>query len=200
MQAIIQHLSQDERLKEAIEKTELPPFSITDGDVYHSLLRSIIYQQLSGKAAQTIYNRFLQLFEDAYPHPDVLVSLETPQLRAVGLSGQKSGYVQNVAQYFLDGHLHQVDWAEMDDETIIKRLTSIKGVGRWTVQMLLMFTLHRPDVLPLDDLGIQQGFQKLYGLQLEVRALKKELESRAEAWRPYRSYACRYLWCWNDTV
>ena len=145
------------------------------GKIYYDLLSSIVSQQLSGKAATTIFNRFLTLFPDHYPHPDLLSQLDIPILRSVGLSNQKAAYLKNVAlfskQYDLENHA----WDSMSDVEIIEFLTQIKGVGTWTVQMLLMFTLSRPDVLPLGDLGIQQGMAKLYSIEATGKELKNEM-------------------------
>ena len=192
----IEHLRQDDRLREVLASVDLPPLS-ADGDLYHGLVRAIIYQQLSGKAASTIYARFLSLFPDGYPHAAALAGMDAGTLRAAGLSRQKLGYVQNVARFFLEGHLEGKAWNDWADEAIIQHLTQIKGVGRWTVEMLLMFTLERPDVFPLDDLGIQQAIARLYGLAENGKALKERMAVIAGPWRPYRSYACRYLWKWH---
>jgi DNA-3-methyladenine glycosylase II len=154
---------------------------------------------LSGKAAATIHGRFLDLFPEAYPFPEALLALDLPTLRSAGLSRQKATYIQNVAEFFQRENLIGKDLADMDDETVIRYLTQIKGVGRWTVEMLLMFTLNRPDVLPLDDLGIQQAMQLLYNFEEKGRALKKRMLELAEPWRPYRTYASLYLWRWKDS-
>ncbi|MEN0006315.1 MAG: DNA-3-methyladenine glycosylase 2 family protein, partial [Bacteroidota bacterium] len=155
--------------------------------------------QLSGKAAGTIHRRFLELFPDGYPHPDTIQTFELADLRAVGLSRQKASYIQNVAEYFLEHKLLDRDWTTASDEAILKELTAIKGVGKWTVQMILMFTLQRKDVFPVDDLGIQQAIQLLFGLEeLKGRELKKKMQEVAAPWRPYRTVASLYLWRWKD--
>src|SRR5690606_35491475 len=120
-----------------------------------SLLQAIVDQQLSVKAAATIWKRFISLFGDGYPHPEVLLALSPQTLRSVGLSGQKTGYLKNIASFSLEKTLDYRKLRAMDDETLINYLTQIKGVGRWTAEMILMFTLTRPDVFPIDDLGIQ---------------------------------------------
>lgn len=170
----------------------------SDGDVYSALIRTIVYQQLSGKAANTIHGRFLDLFDDRYPHAEQLTQLDTTQLRGVGLSGQKSRYVQNVAQFWLDQQLTQSDWKKLSDQQVLELLTKIKGVGNWSAQMILMFTLNRPDVFPIDDLGIRNAIIKAYRLRSKGKALEKRLTRIAEAWRPYRTLACCYLWRWYD--
>ena len=194
---IIEHLCQDPKLHAIISATEIE-WPQTGEDIYFSLLRSIVFQQLSGKAASTIHGRFLDLFPEGYPYPEELLALDMPALRAVGLSRQKATYIQNVAEFFQKENLVGKDLAEKDDEAVIQYLTRIKGVGRWTVEMLLMFTLNRPDVLPLDDLGIQQAIQRAYAVEEKGRALKSRMLEIAEAWRPYRTYASLYLWRWKD--
>ncbi|MBH8554270.1 DNA-3-methyladenine glycosylase 2 family protein [Nostocaceae cyanobacterium CENA357] len=163
------------------------------GDLLFSLSRSILYQQISGKAAAAIHSKFLQL----YPHsalPTALDILNTPDeiLRGAGISRPKVLYLKDLAQKILDG-LPTIDELQaMDDESIIQTLTPIKGIGRWTVQMLLMFRLHRLDVLPVDDLGIRAGIRRVYGLAELPN--KKNIENLAQIWKPYRTIACWYLW------
>lgn len=195
---IIQHLIQDPKLKTVVATTEVE-WPEAGGDIYYNLIRAIVFQQLSGKAASTIHGRFIDLFPDAYPFPEPLLDLDLPALRAAGLSRQKATYIQNVAEFFQRENLIGKDLVEMDDETVIRYLTQIKGVGRWTVEMLLMFTLDRPDVFPLDDLGVQQAIQLLYGFEAKGKPLKKRMLEIAEPWRPYRTYASLYLWRWKDS-
>lgn len=168
-------------------------------DVYYDLLESIVSQQLSVKAAATIHGRFMALFEDGIPYPEKLLALDVPTLRSVGLSNQKASYMHNVAAFFVQEKLHGANWDTLTDEEIIQKLTKIKGVGRWTVEMILMFTLGRPDVLPVDDLGIQQAMKRLYELEETGKALRARMVEIAEPWRPYRTHACRYLWKWKDS-
>jgi DNA-3-methyladenine glycosylase II len=196
---MLEHLSQDPALQSIIEQIEMPEQSPTERDVYWALLESITSQQLSVKAADTIFKRFLALFPDQYPSPELLIVLEIEQMRAVGLSQQKSSYLKNVAQFALDKGL---DWQTLQTKTdseVIDYLTVIKGVGKWTVEMILMFTLHRPDVFPIDDLGIQNAMVKLYNLSSSGKELKKDMLKIAENWSPYRTLACRYLWRWKDS-
>lgn len=197
MSKALKHLRQDERFAEIIEATKLRRRT-HDPDVYRSLLRAIVFQQLSGKAAATIHGRFLELFEDEYPHAKQLVKFNAKTLRAAGLSGQKSTYLKNVAQFWLDQNLAQVEWKSWTDDEIIDELTSIKGVGTWTVQMLLMSTLKRPDVFPMGDLGIRNAIIKKYRLRSKGKALDRRLLQIAKHWRPYRTKACLYLWSWLD--
>ena len=191
------HLSNDERLRPLVAAIH-PAASQSKGDLYAELVESIIYQQLSIKAAATIHQRFLGLFPEGYPVPEALVKLDTELLRGVGLSYQKAGYVRNVAEFFLAENLIGHNWDEHEDEEILKRLTQIKGVGRWTVEMILMFTLKREDVFPMDDLGVQNSMIKLYELTETGKALRQRMLEIAETWRPYRSWACVYLWRWKD--
>ena len=165
------------------------------GDVYFGLIRAITYQQLSGKAAGTIFGRFLDLFPDGYPHPEALLEMSEQDLRAVGMSRSKAAYLQNVARFWREYKLLRADWTAKSDEEILALLTQIKGVGHWTAEMVLMFVLHRPDVLPLDDLVVRRGVVRLLGLE-ELRGRKQIaaiLEGTA-GWRPHRSYASRLLW------
>lgn len=195
----IAHLHNEPLLRPLLTQIEMPDFT-PSGKIYYDLLESIVSQQLSVKVATVIFNRFLTLFPDNYPHPEQVMSLAIDQLRSVGLSNQKAGYIQNVAQFALLHDLENKDWHNMSDEDIIAFLTQIKGVGKWTVQMLLMFSLARPDVFPSDDLGIQQAMQKLYKIdEQNPRLLKIKMAEIAEPWRPWRTVACRYLWRWKDS-
>lgn len=194
---ILQHLSKDPLLKKAIEAVDLPEYK-AETTVYGSLLRSIISQQLSVKAAATIYGRFVDLFETKTPNPSLILEKSVEDLRAVGLSKQKAGYMQNIATFAQENDLEKVDWNTYTDEEIIKFLTQIKGVGVWTVQMILMFTLERPDVLPTADLGIQQAIQQLYSVEVKGKALISKMKEIAAPWSPYQTTACLYLWRWKD--
>jgi len=195
----IAHLQQEATIRPLISQIEMPDFSAS-GRVYFDLLESIVSQQLSVKVADVIFKRFLTLFPDNYPHPEHVVAIEFDQLRGVGLSGQKANYLQNVAHFAIANDFKQIEWASMSDEEIISFLTQIKGVGKWTVQMLLMFTLARPDIFPADDLGIQQAMQRLFKIEEQnPRLLKIRMTELAEPWRPWRTVACRYLWRWKDT-
>ena len=198
MQQILTHLSDDPKLEPALAVANLQPL-IPEGDVFDSLVRAIVYQQLSGKVADVIHRRFLELLDLRTPTPEGVLSLTIDELRSAGLSRPKAGYIQNIAEFFSQPHHQQVDWSELSDEELVSRLTQIKGVGEWTVQMLLISTLAREDVFPINDLGIQQGIRGLYGLEeLDKKELKKRMPILSEAWRPYRSYACRAIWRWYD--
>ncbi len=191
------HLLQEPRIAELVQRIVLPERT-PSGAVYFDLLESIVSQQLSVKAATTIHNRFLDLFEDKYPHPVQVVALPDETMRAVGLSGQKLKYIKNVAAFALDNNWRDEQWHHMADDEIIAHLTQIKGVGKWTVQMVLMFTLGRSDVFPVDDLGIQQGVAYLFDLEDKGKELKARMEQLSEPWRPYRTLACKYLWRYKD--
>jgi DNA-3-methyladenine glycosylase II len=160
-------------------------------DPFGALMKAIVSQQLSTKAAHTIFTRLTALFDGA-PTPRALAALTDVQLRGVGLSGQKLRYMRDLATKVQNGALplHALD--AMADEEVIAALTQVKGIGRWTAEMFLMFRLHRPDVLPVDDLGIVKAVQKAYGLRKTPSA--DRLQKIGEAWRPYRSVACWYLW------
>ena len=165
--------------------------------IYESLMRAILFQQLSGKAASTIRDRLYALFpEHPFPPHEKLMMLTTEEFRAVGVSRQKAGYLQDLASKALlipnEEELHQ-----LSNEEIIERLIVIKGVGRWSVEMLLMFTLGRLDVLPVDDMGVQEGMRRFFNL--EKRPKKKEMEELAKPWEPYRSVASWYMWRIADT-
>jgi DNA-3-methyladenine glycosylase II len=158
-----------------------------------ALCGAIVSQQLSTKAAATIFARFLALFpEHAIPGPEAIAALDDATLRGVGLSGQKVGYLRDLCLRLADGRLQLRELDTLDDEAVIERLVAVKGFGRWTAEMFLMFRLHRPDVLPVGDLGIVNAVRRLYGLR--TRPNPKRLMKLGDAWRPYRSVACWYLW------
>lgn len=175
--------------------TDAPPFRrYAAPDLYLDLLESIVSQQLSVKAAETIFGRFAALFPGGYPAPLRLVKMSDARLRSAGVSRQKAGYLRNVAAFAIGGGMDAVRIAAMTDDEVIAHLTRIKGVGRWTVEMLLMFPLDRPDVFPVDDVGIQQAMISLYRLRAKGRRLHARMREIAEAWRPHRTLACKYLW------
>jgi DNA-3-methyladenine glycosylase II len=158
-----------------------------------ALVGSIVSQQLSTKAASTIFGRLLALFPDGeLLSPAGIDRQQEAALRGVGLSGQKVGYLRDLCARIDDGRLNLDELDTLPDEDVVVRLTSVKGFGRWTAQMFLMFRLHRPDVLPVGDLGIVNATQRLY--RLRKKPDEKRLTKIGEAWRPYRSVACWYLW------
>jgi DNA-3-methyladenine glycosylase II len=196
---IIKHLSGDPKLAEII-----PKIALTDvdkhNDIYLDLLDSIVSQQLSVKAAGTIFQRFLEIFDDLNPTPHRVLETDVEVLRGCGLSYQKAGYIQNIATYWIENKCITKDWLALTDDEIIAELTTIKGVGKWTVQMILMFRLNRLDIFPIDDLGIRQGMMKLYCVEATGKELVRQLTEIAEAWRPYRTIACRYVWRYKDAL
>jgi DNA-3-methyladenine glycosylase II len=158
-----------------------------------ALVGSIVSQQLSTKAAATIFRRFVALFPgDAIPHAAAIAALDDGALRGVGLSTQKVSYLRDLCARIEDGRLLLDELERLDDEAVVERLTAVKGFGRWTAEMFLMFRLHRPDVLPVGDLGIQNAVQRLY--RLRKRPDPTKLQRIGEPWRPYRSVASWYLW------
>jgi DNA-3-methyladenine glycosylase II len=161
-------------------------------DAYGTLVRSITGQQLSTKAAATIYGRLTDLFDARTPTPQEILDTDPQQLRSIGLSNAKAAYLRDLAEHIVDGELPIDDLAARPDAEVYELLTAIKGLGRWTVDMFLMFHLGRPDVLPVGDLGIRKAMQVHYGL--EELPKPPAMEQIAEAWRPHRTLACLYLW------
>lgn len=161
-------------------------------DAYSVLITAVIGQQLSAKAAATIRGRVLALFGDRTPTPDELLATDEGDLRAAGLSGRKVEYLRDLARHIRDGELDLDALATMSDDEVIERITAVRGFGRWSAEMFLIFHLARPDVLPVGDLGIRRAAQLAYRLgELPAPA---ELTALAEPWRPQRSLACLYLW------
>ncbi|MCE2790512.1 MAG: DNA-3-methyladenine glycosylase 2 family protein [Saprospiraceae bacterium] len=168
------------------------------GQVLEYLVRSVISQQLSTAAAKTIYNRFLQLVRDDLPLEHQLTEIPEEDLRHAGISSSKSRYLREAANHFQQRELTCADWQHLSDNDIFELLLPIPGVGRWTVEMVLIFCLNREDVFPIDDLVIRQQIISLYQIHETGKFLRQRLESIGENWRPYRTFACRYLWAWND--
>lgn len=187
----LKHLRKDEKLASVIARFPKPDMG-RGGDAFEALCRAIVYQQLSGKAAATIYGRFKKLFPKDHPTPKLLLRKKPEQLRAVGLSTQKSNYLYDLARKFDEGFITPEKFPQMSDEEIREHLVAVKGIGVWTADMFLMFTLGRCDVLPTLDLGIKKGFMRHFGL----RAMPdhKKMEKLAKDWHPYCSIASWYLW------
>jgi DNA-3-methyladenine glycosylase II len=196
VRAALRHLRRsDPRLAKAIAAVGRCELEFTPSrSPFHSLMRAITYQQLSGKAAATIHGRVVALFPtDRGPHPELLLELPEAALRGAGLSRNKLLALKDLAAKALDGTVPEMRALKaLEDEDIIERLTQVRGVGRWTVEMLLIFTLGRPDVLPVTDLGIRKGFQRTHGMR-RLPAYST-LERAGRAWAPYRSIASWYLW------
>ena len=169
-------------------------------DPFQTLMRSITFQQLSGKAADTIYGRVVELFDgDGPPSPEQVIEIDYDDLRGAGLSNNKTLAIKDLAAKTLDGTVPSLeDLRKLDNDEIVERLTAVRGVGRWTVQMLLIFRLGRADVFPVHDLGVRKGYTKIHGLDELITP--KKLERAGEIWRPYRSGASWYLWRAVDTV
>jgi len=190
-------LKRDPVMKKIIQATGKLTFG-KQTDVYYSMLRSIASQQLSVKAADTIFNRFLDLFPDRDPVPTKVVKIDIEKLRASGLSYSKSQYLKNIALF---SKTHGLDYRilnKLSDQDLIDYLTQIKGVGRWTAEMILMFTMNRPDVLPVDDLGIRNSIRHHYKLSGEGKKLVVQMEEVSQLWKPYRTLACKHLWRYKD--
>lgn len=162
-----------------------------DRVVFEGLLGAIVSQQLSVKVARTIFGRFKDLFADGIT-PEAVLETPVEALRGVGFSRAKAAYAHDLAAHVADGRLQLDRLDELSDEEVIAELTAVKGIGRWTAEMILMFDLARPDVLPVDDLGIREGFRRAYGLP--ERPAAAEMARIAEPWRPYRSIGSWYLW------
>lgn len=158
-------------------------------------------QQLSTRVAQVLYRRFLEIYGGNEPTPEQIVATPFETLRAIGMSNAKTQYVLNVAQFAIDHKLDDKKLKKMSDEEIIELLTHIKGVGRWTVEMLLMFTLGREDLFSIDDYGIQTAMKKLYRLDdTDKKEFKEKMLKISKKWSPYRTYACLHLWHWKDNA
>jgi DNA-3-methyladenine glycosylase II len=196
----LQHLSKDKKLKKILAAQQ--PFLLEKKKkVYLSLCGSILSQQLSTKVARVIYQRFLNLFGNKQPTLQQILDISPEKLRSIGLSNAKAAYVHNVCNFFLEHNITDGRLDKMSNEEVMELLTQIKGVGKWTVEMILMFTLGREDVFAIDDLGLQQSMIKLYKLDPagDKKLMKEKLLSISAKWSPYRTYACRYLWGWKDS-
>ncbi|MDB5251091.1 MAG: DNA-3-methyladenine glycosylase 2 family protein [Flaviaesturariibacter sp.] len=194
----IGHLSKDRKLGRVVSAQE--PISLkARKNIPLRLCASIMSQQLSTKVAKVIFTRFLELYDGAEPTPQQIVDTPFDKLRGIGLSNAKALYVLNVAHFALEHGLDDKKVRKMGDKEVIELLTQIKGVGRWTVEMLLMFTLGRPDVFAVDDYGIQVAMKKVYNLDdTDKKAFKQRMVEISAKWSPYRTYACLHLWQWKD--
>jgi DNA-3-methyladenine glycosylase II len=192
--AAVRHLKRaDPKLRRIIERVgPYRPRSRDEGEHFDHLIRAIVYQQLAGAAAATIHGRLLALYGDKAPTPAQLLATRPAALRRAGLSPQKLGYVIDLARKVASGSVALDQLPGHADEAVIEALTQVKGVGTWTAQMFLMFRLGRPDVLPVQDLGIQKAMRRAYGLR--AMPSPKRMEKIAASWRPYRTVACWYLW------
>ncbi len=160
---------------------------------------SVISQQLSTRVAEVIYGRFLNLFKKKTPSAKEILAVDVETFRSIGLSYAKASYVHNVCNFFAEHKLTDAKLHKMTDQELLDLLTQIKGVGHWTVEMILMFSLGREDVFAMDDLVIQQTITELYKLNSSnKKQMKADMVRIAEKWRPYRTYACKYLWGWRN--
>jgi DNA-3-methyladenine glycosylase II len=193
------HLAKDRRLKKLLDQHKEPLTIRKQTDMVFYLCASIMSQQLSTKVAHTIRQRYLDLFDGQFPTPEQILKTSPAALRAIGLSNSKVGYVLNVARFAVEEGMEHQKLDKMDNEAVITYLTQIKGVGRWTAEMLLMFGLGREDVFSIDDWGIQNAMIHIYKLDREDKKLFREkLLKISGKWSPYRTYACLYLWRWKD--
>lgn len=198
MEPII-HLAQDKKLKKILELQK--PFALVKRkNVCLHLCFSIMSQQLSTKVADVFHRRFINLYDTKNPSAAQIAATPFETLRSIGLSNAKANYVLNVSNFFIEEKITDAMLYKMSNEELIKYLTQIKGVGRWTVEMILMFTLAREDIFAVDDLGIQQAVCKLYKIDAaDKKGMKEKMLGISKKWSPYRTYACRYLWGWKDT-
>jgi DNA-3-methyladenine glycosylase II len=191
----VAHLRKADRKLAGVIKS-VGPFRLEPRDgAFRSLARAIFFQQLAGPAARAIMNRVLASLgtdEERFFKPEELLSATDEQLRGAGLSRQKTAYLRDLSEKFASGELREDEFDSEDDETVIAKASSVKGIGRWTAEMFLIFSLGRPDVLPVDDLGVRRGFQLTYGLA--YLATPVEMRRIAEPWRPYRSVGTWYMW------
>ena len=189
-------LAQRDPVMAAIMRRHPRVHLVPRGAPFHTLARAIVGQQISVAAAQSVWNKFLGVAVSVVP--ERILEIRTSQLRACGLSERKCEYISDLARRFADGHVHVHKWPAMSDEEVIEDLTQVRGIGRWTAEMFLMFNLLRPDVFPLDDLGLQKGLRLAYhrGRRISFRTMRR----RGEQWRPWRSVATWYLWRSLDPV
>ena len=198
MEQYIEHLAKDKKLSKILSTHK--PFKLKKRkNVCLRLCASIMSQQLSVRVAEVIYKRFLLLYDGQEPTAEQILNTDFNTLRAIGLSNAKTNYVHNVARFAIESGMDNKTLGKMNNEEVIQYLTQIKGVGRWTVEMLLMFTLGRPDVFAIDDLGIQNAMIRLYKLdRTEKKKFREQMLFISSKWTPYRTYACLHLWHWKD--
>ncbi|MBK6936671.1 MAG: DNA-3-methyladenine glycosylase 2 family protein [Chitinophagaceae bacterium] len=194
----VSHLAKDKKMMKLLN-THPPHLLKKRKNICTYLCASIMSQQLSTKVADVIYRRFLDLYNGTEPSPQQIIDTPFETLRGIGLSNAKTNYVKNVAQFEIDFGMSAAKLNKMNNDEVIEYLTQIKGVGRWTVEMLLMFALGREDVFAVDDLGIQNAMIKLYKLDnSDKKQFREKLLKISNKWIPYRTYACLHLWQWKD--
>lgn len=194
----IAHLSKDKKLKKVIDSQQ--PFVLQKRNkVYLRLCSSILSQQLSTTVAKVLYKRFLELYNGQEPTARQILETPPETFRSIGFSNAKASYVHNVCRFFIENKITDAQLHKLSNEEVIDLLTQIKGVGKWTVEMILMFTLGREDVFAMDDLGLKQSVIKLYNIkETDKKILYQKIEKISLKWSPYRTYASRYLWNWKD--
>lgn len=193
-----EQLAKDKKLKSLLD-TQEPLKLQKKKNVCLHLMASIMSQQLSVKVAKVIYKRFLDLYESKEPTPQQVVDMPFDKLRGIGLSNAKVNYIQNIAKYALEHGMEDKKLYKMSNDEVMEFLLPIKGVGKWTVEMQLMFALGREDVFAVDDLGIQLAMAKLYKLDMtDKKAFREKILKLSAKWSPYRTYACMHLWQYKD--
>ena len=194
------HLAKDKKFKKLISNHEALKVGKSK-DIHYYLMISIMSQQLSAKVVNTIRQRFLALYDGRIPTSEEVMATPFETLRAIGLSNAKARYVHNVARFAVENGMDHRKLNKMDDEAVIAYLTQIKGVGRWTAEMLLMFGLGREDIFAIDDWGVQNAMIHMYKLdRTDKKAFRQELLRISAKWSPYRTYACMHLWRWKDNA
>ena len=193
-------LGKDKKLLKLINALGEEPISRinSDGKVCEHLVNAIISQQLSVKVARVIAERFWAMIGTKAKMVDKILAQEHSDLRACGLSNQKANYIINIANFWKENNIKDKSFQSMSDEEVIKTLVKIKGVGNWTAEMVLMFCLGREDVFALDDYGIQVAMKSIYNIDATGKELQQLMIKKSEKWRPYRTYACMYLWAHKD--
>ena len=194
----ISHLSKDKRLKKLIEAQQPYALSVRK-KVYLHICTAILSQQLSTKVARVLHKRFLDLYGGKDPSAKQILETPATVFRSIGFSNAKASYVHNVCRFFIDNNITDARLNKMSDDDVLDLLIQIKGVGKWTVEMILMFTLGREDIFAMDDLGLKQSVIKLYNIkETDKKLLREKIEKISLRWSPYRTYACKYLWGWKD--
>lgn len=192
------HLSKDKVMKMLIKKHGHLEIGKRK-NIYLHVCSSIISQQLSARVADVIYSRFINLFKTKTPKPSEILAIAVEQYRSIGLSNAKTQYIKNVCRFFIEHKITDTRLQKMTNEEVMNLLTQIKGVGRWTTEMTLMFTLAREDVFSDGDLGLQKAIMQLYKIEYNnKKELSTKIELLTQSWKPYRTYACLYLWKFVD--
>lgn len=187
----------DPIIEELATKHQLSTLKLSN-DLYLDIIENIISQQLSGKVAKVIFTRFCAIFPNGYPLAQSVLKLPGDKIRETGLSAAKTIYVKAIAKFSLENDLSTEFITKLTNEEIISLLTQVKGIGVWTAQMLLIFSLCRPNIFPIDDLAIRIGMQQLYGLKSQGAQLKREMMAIAEKWQPNQTIGTRYVWLHMD--